>query len=75
MQAAGGGAQAGGLGGGVGGELAVGKIHEFEIELERLQSKVDHLKAQVSERFRVQFQVLVRSVSLSETVQFRAELL
>lgn len=46
MQAAGGGAQAGGLGGGVGGELVVGKIHEFEIELERLQSKVDHLKAQ-----------------------------
>jgi len=45
MQAASGGEA--GAGGG-GGEVAVGKIHEFEIELERLQSKVDHLKAQVS---------------------------
>lgn len=43
MQAASGGEA--GAGGG-GGEVAVGKIHEFEIELERLQSKVDHLKAQ-----------------------------
>ena len=25
-----------------------GVVHEFEIELEQLQSKVDHLKAQVS---------------------------
>ena len=37
-----------GSGGANAADVSGGKIHEFEIELDRLQSKVDHLNSQVN---------------------------